>query len=1310
MRRKIVLSLLVIGAGLFAVSLATLDGGLQEKARAVAEAEMAQFMGRPMRIAQVAVHLFPPSILLTGVTPADVRPQSDLRAQSILIRWNPLSLFSERILISHIVIERPTLVLTPQALREKPFIKDVQRVGRVLIRRIDVQRGILDYQDVTRASVPSPPENPASRIQSLTFKQFSAILRPDLAMRRFSVSLDGRDGAIATPTLRRPIDRLLATLTTREGEVVIRRAQITSGQAEASVAGTIPLDAPLDLRVTFALPLDAAPRWNGPPWPGQAWSGTLAGVGRLTGLPSAPRISGNLTLTEAQIGGQFLGTLKGDLTYMDGRLVLSSLAGDFLSARVSGEAEVTLADPLRYRGAVDYAHLPGDRAKAFLPQDIASQLDLAGVLADGHVTLSGSGKDWTPLVAEGTVSAKRTSATSHIPLPAAAHVARTIALLSAGEATWSWSPGRFEITDGTARLPGSRARARARWEKGDGLLWMDVESDEVAPLAAAWGLPATGRMRMQSTLGPTHRFEADLHLSDWTLRGQALGALTTRIVYHDHTLAFEQGMLTAHAAPAGAPPHYRFHGQIAFLPMDAPAFDFHTDIAEADPKEVFDFFSLKIPLVTTASGHLKIAGTPRAFTVSGPLAMARGGTLYGEPFDRGRLDLTVTEAKTRLQNVTLEYGASEPAQSPARLKGSGEIRYDGTYTLSARMDHAQRSHFLHARLPRLAGDIRATARGEGAFRSPHLVLSAQGQRLLYGPVRIGAGKATLQVKGDALRLEGAFPEKQIQFTGQAQRAGLLPFSFSGRFATLRLDPFFSEYLPAPLSTLTVLATGELTATGDLRRLRAVNLDATLSSLSGKMKDYVLKNDGPVILHAGNGVYTLDHVRLTGENTALTAQGSIVPLAFWNLFIQGEADLNLLTALTPKIASGRGTATLDLRIVDEWARPKIQGALSLSQGIIRTALLPQPIYIAALSAIFNKQVLRLETLDGRLGGGTFRAEGQADLVGLRPSRLAFQVGLSDVSVPLLAGLPATLSGDILLAGTLEKPALTGDLIVKNVIYSQRLDLKAFLLEFERRQTAVAEPFPFGETDVNVLLTGKDNLWIQNNLAKAPLTVDLTIKGTLARPLPMGRVEIPGGHIYFQDNDFQVVSGMIEFLDLDKIDPVFDIRARTRVLRFSASDGAEGVPAAGGVETPRAPVRSDTESYSVDLSLAGRLSQFTVEMISTPPLPEKDVRALLAGEATSLVISEFLAEPIQKLTGVDRVRVTPESTKTSNTTRIVAEKRLLDDRLSVVYSTTLDASEAPQIRMIYEVSPHISLVGEQDERGRKGGDLRFQFYLR
>ncbi|MFQ5949165.1 MAG: hypothetical protein ACE5J1_00570 [Nitrospiria bacterium] len=71
---------------------------------------------------------------------------------------------------------------------------------------------------------------------------------------------------------------------------------------------------------------------------------------------------------------------------------------------------------------------------------------------------------------------------------------------------------------------------------------------------------------------------------------------------------------------------------------------------------------------------------------------------------------------------------------------------------------------------------------------------------------------------------------------------------------------------------------------------------------------------------------------------------------------------------------------------------------------------------------------------------------------------------------------------------------------------------------------------------------------------------------------------------------------------------------------------------------------------------------------------------------------------------------DDSKSSNSMRLTAEKRLLEDRLIVVYSTTLDPSEEDLIRMVYEVSKNISLVGNRDDRGRIGGDIRFRFEFR
>ncbi|MDC4224685.1 MAG: translocation/assembly module TamB domain-containing protein [Candidatus Manganitrophus sp.] len=103
---------------------------------------------------------------------------------------------------------------------------------------------------------------------------------------------------------------------------------------------------------------------------------------------------------------------------------------------------------------------------------------------------------------------------------------------------------------------------------------------------------------------------------------------------------------------------------------------------------------------------------------------------------------------------------------------------------------------------------------------------------------------------------------------------------------------------------------------------------------------------------------------------------------------------------------------------------------------------------------------------------------------------------------------------------------------------------------------------------------------------------------------------------------------------------------------------------------------------------------------------------SSEATSLILSELLEGAVPKTGVVDRIQVDPFTggAKSSSGPRLTAEKRLLEDRLLVTYSATLDPSQEQLIRMIYELGKNVSLVGERDQDGQMGGDVRFRFEFR
>ncbi|HLG23279.1 MAG TPA: translocation/assembly module TamB domain-containing protein, partial [Candidatus Manganitrophaceae bacterium] len=596
--------------------------------------------------------------------------------------------------------------------------------------------------------------------------------------------------------------------------------------------------------------------------------------------------------------------------------------------------------------------------------------------------------------------------------------------------------------------------------------------------------------------------------------------------------------------------------------------------------------------------------------------------------------------------------------------------------------------------------------GEGSFQKPHLKMIAAVENLRYGETETGRGTVRGAWDEKTLEMEGDFPDREMSFKGTLGLSPAYPFSVQTRVQRLRLDPFFKERLTGPLAKLSLLFSGEVAANGLLSEIEKASGSVSVAELLADFGGYPVQNDGPFTLRSEQGAWAFENARFKGDNTLLEFNGGLTLLKRWDLFVKGEADLNLIKFLTKEITHGKGMASLDLRISDQWSAPRVRGELTLQDGVVRTKTLSQTIHISTLAAVFNEQRLLLETLEGEMGRGKFRASGKADLEGFGLGRFGFLLELFDARVNLFPDLAASVEGELFFQGSESGKTIKGELTLKKAVYEKKIDLKSAVLELQKKKEEdFSSEIPLvGAAEMNVHIYGKESIWIDNNVAKIPLEIDLFLKGTVDRPLLIGRIDIPRGSVYFRRNDFKVTSGSVEFLNPEKTDPVFNFQAKTEVKR-------------------------QDKTFAIDLGLSGRLSQFTLSLVSSPPLPETDILSLLTfgktaqeiaedtkggagGEVTSFVVSELLEEPVQKITGVDRIQVDPytSGSKSSSGTRLTAEKWLMEDRLRVTYSTSFDPSEEEVLRMIYELNKNISLVGEKDEKGQIGGDIRFRFEFR
>ena len=108
-----------------------------------------------------------------------------------------------------------------------------------------------------------------------------------------------------------------------------------------------------------------------------------------------------------------------------------------------------------------------------------------------------------------------------------------------------------------------------------------------------------------------------------------------------------------------------------------------------------------------------------------------------------------------------------------------------------------------------------------------------------------------------------------------------------------------------------------------------------------------------------------------------------------------------------------------------------------------------------------------------------------------------------------------------------------------------------------------------------------LTVQTTLAKLSGGVDLRLRGSAARPVLLGRINVAEGDLNIGGTKYHLERGDVTFTDPVRIDPVLDIEATTRV-----------------------------RDYDITVGLHGTLERLTTTYRSDPPLSSEDIVALLA----------------------------------------------------------------------------------------------------
>ncbi len=738
------------------------------------------------------------------------------------------------------------------------------------------------------------------------------------------------------------------------------------------------------------------------------------------------------------------------------------------------------------------------------------------------------------------------------------------------------------------------------------------------------------------------------------------------------------------------------HGE--FTPSSQ--FTARVNMRQADASEILALAGYDYPISGKMNLHLLSAGTKANPHAEGRVQI-RDTVIYGEPVQHFSADLRYANGDAELNNIlATHYEATV----------TGGVTYNAEahnyhFNLTGKDFDLLRIPSLQQSKVKVEGRMDFTANGSGTMEAPAITAAIRLRDLTLDGERSGNFVFDATTQGADLHLVGhsEFEHAELSMDGNIHLRGDWPSQIRLDATHLDVDSLLRTYFKGRVTGHSAVA-GQVELQGPMRRPRELSVKGDLSDFYADIENIKVRNNGPVRFSVNNELLHIDQLRLIGEGTDLSANGSLQLTGdrAIDLRAQGSVNLQLIETFNPDFTSS-GVVSVDVSVNGSLTRPVMQGRVQIVHGAIAYAELPSGLSEINGALVFNQNRLQIETLTARTGGGAVTFSGYATTYN---HLLSFDLNVTGQGVRLRypPGVSSTADADLHFVGTNAESTLSGDIVVNKLAFTPGFDFGAYL-QRTAQQSALPQTNPLlNRIRMDVHIVTAPELQMQTAVVRLSGDADLRLRGTAAKPVLLGRADILEGEAYFNGAKYRLERGEINFSNPVTTTPVLDLQAATRV-----------------------------RDYDITINVNGEPDKLHVIYRSEPPLPESDVIALLAlgrtqeesaqiqasgqtnfnSEASSLILTEALNATIsnraQRLFGVSRIKIDPQGLSTETTPirgpQVTIEQQVANN-LTLTYSTNVSQASQQIIQVEYNVSRNVSIVGIRDQNGVVSFDVRIR----
>ena len=699
----------------------------------------------------------------------------------------------------------------------------------------------------------------------------------------------------------------------------------------------------------------------------------------------------------------------------------------------------------------------------------------------------------------------------------------------------------------------------------------------------------------------------------------------------------------------------------------------------------------KIPLTGTIALNAHAVGTIANLNGGGHVSLTNG-VAYGEPYESAVAELTIHGKDLEASSAVLKLHGMQIAGNGGYDMGTEHFHghVEGNNILLSKFATVQKEKLS------VDGVVNVVADANGTKTEPALKANLKLTNVTYEGQGVGDAVADVHSEGTTMffSANSTLVGAKIDAAGQAQLTGDYQMQAKLTVAGLDIGKPMAMFGSGSVKAQSLI-NGVATVSGPLKTPKALSGEAELSQVEMNLQGVQLKAAEPLRVGLHDGTATLEQVHITGQDTDMRASGTAQLLGVTDpkggkldVKATGSVSTALLHTFDSDLTS-TGKVEFTVAAGGRVANPALTGTVQFEKVNVAMDGVPNGLTNMNGALVFNDDRLQVQSLTATTGGGQLKIGGY---IRYRNGVYADLTATGETVRVRLYGLSATANANLKLEGGLQGALLSGTILMTRFGVGPDVDFAAF----SSAGGVSATPDPNSAANkirMDVHITSAPQLDFQNSYAKLAGTVDLTIRGTVAVPTVLGKIEINDGSATFAGTKYQLQRGDIYFTNPVRIDPTIDLDVTAQV-----------------------------ENYDVTVGLHGTATSLKPTYRSEPPLSEADVFALLAlgrtqeeaqlyqerqaQQGTDPTSSALLggalnatvSNRVEKLFGVGSVKIDPAFVGTlgDSSARITVQQQI-SRQITATFATNVNTSAQQLIQVQYDFNHDNAIVVTRDESG-------------